>query len=520
MANIVKSKSAFLVVIIGLLCSKIVGREAKSFSDSLANSKFIITQLLPENKNCGGSIECINGIVGGIKIEDYRKYEFYKGHVGMVQFIQADSLGFQSENGLPFNAFSVVQYKDTPGESEAPPENILYLFLGKCTIFCGNSPVVINGNIQKPLAFFLSNKGLVYMDGEGSVVLEGREIDLPLNDWGLALYINSFDGYIKYIKDNPNGAKLYAAKLNLELIKNDKLTSTKDTSSDKNKELRTSFKTKIDSISYSLGTTLAKDYASKYNIGNLNYDKFLEGLKEENLNHQLSDISTEEYSLLMKIFQKNVTDSKITHNKLILDSKTSFITGFNIAYTMKNINILIEEDMFTAGIRDGLNSSGNPLLSEVVVKKVLADFNEELKKKQDAIAASVQIEGEKFLKENGTKEGVISLPSGLQYKIISKGGKNEKPKAKDVVKVHYEGKFINGDIFDSTYKINEPALFQLSKVIPGWTEGIQLMNVGDKFEFYIPAKLAYGSKGNGTGDGAIPPNSVLVFTVELISIEK
>jgi FKBP-type peptidyl-prolyl cis-trans isomerase len=520
MNNIVKNISAFLVIITGLLCSKIVGQEAKSFSDALANSKFIITRLLPDNKNCSGTIECINGIVGGIKIEDYRKYEFYKGHVGMVQFIQADSLGFQSENGLPFNGFSVFQYGDTPGESEAPPENILYLFLGKCTIFCGYSPVVVTGNLKNPLAFFLSKNGLVYMDGEGTVDIEGRKIDLPLNDWGLALYSNSIDGYTKYIKDNPSGANLNEAKLKIEEIKNEKLISSKDTSSNKNKELRTSFNTKIDSISYSLGTTLAKDYASKYNIETLNYDKFLEGLKEEKLNHQLSNIGAEEYNLLMKMFQKDVSDSKSTHHKLILDNKTSLITGFNIAYTMKNVHILIEEDLFTAGIKDGLSSPGNPLLSEVVVKKVLADFNDELKKKQIAIAASAQTEGEKFLKENKTKEGVISLSSGLQYKIISKSGKNEKPKAKDVVKVHYEGKFIYGDIFDSTYKLNEPALFQLNKVIPGWTEGIQLMNIGDKFELYIPANLAYGSQGNGTGEGAIPPNSVLIFTVELISIEK
>ncbi len=124
--------------------------------------------------------------------------------------------------------------------------------------------------------------------------------------------------------------------------------------------------------------------------------------------------------------------------------------------------------------------------------------------------------GTAWLVENAKKEGVQSLPSGLQYKVLSNGYEDKKPEATDTVSTHYEGSLINGQVFDSSYKRGEPASFPLNRVIPGWTEGIQLMNVGDTFEFYIPFNLGYGAQGAGND---IPPYATLVFKVELLGIQ-
>ena len=124
-------------------------------------------------------------------------------------------------------------------------------------------------------------------------------------------------------------------------------------------------------------------------------------------------------------------------------------------------------------------------------------------------------EGEKFLAENGKREGVKTTASGLQYEVLE-ATLGQKPKATDSVKVHYEGTLIDGTVFDSSYKRGEPISFPLSGVIKGWTEGLQLMSVGSKFKFFIPYQLAYGERGAG---GSIPPYAALIFTVELLGIE-
>ena len=125
-------------------------------------------------------------------------------------------------------------------------------------------------------------------------------------------------------------------------------------------------------------------------------------------------------------------------------------------------------------------------------------------------------EGEKFLAENALREGVITTPSGLQYEVLKKGKGKKTPTATDVVKVHYHGTLINGTVFDSSVERNEPISFALTQVIPGWTEGLQLMTVGSKYKFYIPQELGYGSQPAGS----IPPYSTLIFEVELLEIEK
>jgi FKBP-type peptidyl-prolyl cis-trans isomerase len=124
--------------------------------------------------------------------------------------------------------------------------------------------------------------------------------------------------------------------------------------------------------------------------------------------------------------------------------------------------------------------------------------------------------GEAFLKENARKDGVKATASGLQYKVL-KEGTGKVPKATDMVVVHYKGTLLDGTEFDSSYKRGEPATFPLNRVIPGWTEGVQLMKEGAKYQFTIPSKLAYGEQG--TPGGPIPPNATLVFEVELISVK-
>jgi FKBP-type peptidyl-prolyl cis-trans isomerase len=132
-----------------------------------------------------------------------------------------------------------------------------------------------------------------------------------------------------------------------------------------------------------------------------------------------------------------------------------------------------------------------------------------------AMAQSDKEKGEAFLKENATKEGVKTLPSGLQYKH-EKEGTGKSPKATDTVKVHYRGTLIDGKEFDSSYKRNEPIEFPLNGVIKGWTEGVQLMKEGGKTMLYIPSHLAYGERG---APGAIPPNATLVFEIELLQVK-
>lgn len=174
-------------------------------------------------------------------------------------------------------------------------------------------------------------------------------------------------------------------------------------------------------------------------------------------------------------------------------------------------------DDFADAIKDVIN--GNEL--KVPHKDAQAIVQEYFRQQEERINAiraeqgkAAKAEGEKFLAENGKKEGVVTLKSGLQYEVLREGN-GKKPKATDQVKCHYEGTLINGQVFDSSYKRNEPAVFPLNQVIPGWTEGLQLMQEGAKYRFYIPYILAYGESGAG---GSIPPFATLIFDVELLEV--
>ena len=207
-----------------------------------------------------------------------------------------------------------------------------------------------------------------------------------------------------------------------------------------------------------------------------------------------------------------VTDSSTEIQKI------SYIIGYEQGMNLKTMTEQTGEELdlevFNKAIADAFNGKESALTDEQI--QAVGKAYEERKVKEAADkAAKNKAEGDKFLAENKTKEGVKTTASGLQYKVITEGtGKS--PKATDTVIVHYEGKLINGKVFDSSYERGMPAQFVVNGVIKGWTEGLQLMKEGGKYEFYIPSELAYGEAGNPM----IEPNSVLTFTVELLSEEQ
>ena len=193
--------------------------------------------------------------------------------------------------------------------------------------------------------------------------------------------------------------------------------------------------------------------------------------------------------------------------------KLSYALGMVIGHNLKNMSVNeINAADFAAAVSDVL--AGNTTkIDDAEAQQIVNTF---LQKQQEEMGKAVREDGERFLAENAKKEGVTVLPSGLQYTVI-KEGNGAKPLATDRVKCHYEGTLPNGTIFDSSYKRGEPAVFPLNGVIAGWTEGVQLMNEGAKYRFFIPYHLAYGERGTGQ---AIPPYAALVFDVELIEVVK
>ena len=192
-------------------------------------------------------------------------------------------------------------------------------------------------------------------------------------------------------------------------------------------------------------------------------------------------------------------------------NKISYALGLGIGQQLKSMNIegFSLED-FTRSVGDIM--AGNP--TEMSSRDAQKMLNEYFQKKQKEQAETAIAEGKVFLEQNARKAGVVQTRSGLQYEVLTEGN-GRTPKATDTVRCHYEGRLLDGSVFDSSYKRGEPADFGLNQVIAGWTEGVQLMKEGAKYRFYIPYLLGYGEQGAGS---SIPPYSTLVFDVELIKV--
>jgi FKBP-type peptidyl-prolyl cis-trans isomerase FklB len=199
--------------------------------------------------------------------------------------------------------------------------------------------------------------------------------------------------------------------------------------------------------------------------------------------------------------------------------KFSYALGMNLGTNLHKQSVPVDPNILLRGLKDAL-AGGKTALTEDQARAALMEVQSEMRKKQQeqmqAAGEANKKEGDAFLAANKTKDGVVTLPSGLQYKVLTQGT-GPKPTATDSVVCNYRGTLINGTEFDSSYKRGEPATFPVTGVIKGWTEALQLMPVGSKWQLFVPADLAYGERSPGP---EIAPDSTLIFEVELLSIEK
>jgi len=213
--------------------------------------------------------------------------------------------------------------------------------------------------------------------------------------------------------------------------------------------------------------------------------------------------------ILFLVSQVNAQEKPVLKNQ---KEKASYSIGLNIGRNLgsdlKRQSIDIDPNILAKGIQDAL-SGATPLLSNEEIQETMVTLQKEMAEKQKQ-------RGEAFLSENKKKEGVKTLASGLQYKVI-KAGTGKKPKLNDTVTVQYRGTLADGTEFDSSYRRGQPATFPVSGVIPGWTEALPLMGEGAKWQLFVPPNLAYGERGAG---GLIGPNATLIFEIELISVQE
>lgn len=192
-------------------------------------------------------------------------------------------------------------------------------------------------------------------------------------------------------------------------------------------------------------------------------------------------------------------------------NKLSYALGMIIGRNLKEMGVTdLQQEDFNGAVADVIAGHAT-LIEEAEAHQIVGAF---MQKQQAEAGKAVREAGEAYLAENGKKEGVTVLPSGLQYLVLNEG-EGKKPLATNRVKCHYEGTLIDGTVFDSSYRRGEPAVFPLNGVIAGWTEGLQLMGEGAKYRFFIPYQLAYGERGAGQ---AIPPYAALIFDVELLEV--
>lgn len=201
--------------------------------------------------------------------------------------------------------------------------------------------------------------------------------------------------------------------------------------------------------------------------------------------------------------------------------KVSYCIGLETARNLKHQFADMDTQCLTQGFNDALSETA-PKLAQEEIHAILVSLKKQVETQQrqyfSKIAEENKKSSEEFMIENKNKEGVVTLTSGLQYKVLTKGqGSSTHPSPLDFVKIHYRGSFVDGRVFDSSYQRGEPHLFPLNRVIPGWIEALQLMRVGDKWQIFIPAYLAYGEMGFGQDIG---PNMALIFEIELLGINE
>ena len=225
---------------------------------------------------------------------------------------------------------------------------------------------------------------------------------------------------------------------------------------------------------------------------------------------------------LLPVLAIGLLSSVSTYATTNLDTETaklSYAIGFKTGQAMKSQSVTINTQNFTQGLQDGY-AGNKPALSEEAMQTTIAAMQKQMVNKMqqqfNEAATKNLAEGQAFLTKNAKLPGVVTLPSGLQYKVITPGAGNS-PKSTDTVTVNYEGTLIDGTVFDSSYKRGTPATFPVNAVIKGWQEALPLMKPGATWMLYIPASLAYGKQGSM---GAIGPNETLIFKVDLISIKQ
>lgn len=214
------------------------------------------------------------------------------------------------------------------------------------------------------------------------------------------------------------------------------------------------------------------------------------------------------FALSVSAFGKEPTGLKSDKQKF------SYTVGFQIGQNLKRQNLDLDTKAFSQGAQDALSNTTPRMKNEEMQAAIQSQQKKEAEKQEALMKKNLEA-GQAFLESNKKKEGVVTLPSGVQYKIIAEG-KGKQPTAADTVIAHYRGTLINGTEFDSSYKRKEPTEFPLSGVIPCWTEGVQMMKAGGKARLTCPPETAYGERGAG---GVIPPNATLTFEVELLEVK-
>jgi FKBP-type peptidyl-prolyl cis-trans isomerase len=200
-------------------------------------------------------------------------------------------------------------------------------------------------------------------------------------------------------------------------------------------------------------------------------------------------------------------------------ARKSYVVGLNLGQTLKKDGVVVDPAVVARGVRDAM-AGGMPAMTDTQIDEVLAQLQTaiEAHRAEEAkqLSARNRAEGAAFLKANAAKSGVVALPSGLQYQVLT-AGSGPKPKLSDTITCHYRGTLLNGTEFDSSDAQAEPPALPVGQIIKGWSEALQLMPVGSKWRLFVPAELAYGDEG--AGNGTIPPGATLIFDVELLSIK-